>query len=105
MGGVELEVEDSAGGEESLGVAGDGAVEEKRVVVGDEEGEMWLVVEHVAVHRSGLAPADIGRIAHDDILGRDGWSSGGENVVEEESHLVGIWHCAAICLYVIIAIY
>ena len=51
----------------SHGVAGDGTIEEQRVGVGDEEGEVGFVSENIGVHVSGFAVADIGRIADDDV--------------------------------------
>lgn len=51
----------------SHGVAGDGTIEEQRVGVGDEEGEVGFVSENIGVHVGGFAVADIGRIADDDV--------------------------------------
>lgn len=51
----------------SHGVAGDGTIEEQRVGVGDEEGEVGFVSENIGVHVGGFTVADIGRIADDDV--------------------------------------
>lgn len=51
----------------SHGVAGNGTIEEQRVGVGNEEGEMRFVSENIGVHIGCFAVADIGRIADDDV--------------------------------------
>lgn len=51
----------------SHGVAGDGTIEEQRVGVGDEEGEVGFVSENIGMHIGSFAVADIGRVADDDV--------------------------------------
>ena len=47
---VDLEVEPSAGREPLVGASGDRSVEQQGVVVGDEEGRVRLIVEHMGGH-------------------------------------------------------
>ena len=66
------------------GIGGNGLVVHQRVTVGDEQGLARLIVLDIAVHGVALAPAHIGRIAHDDII--TGWRLWRQHVALEESH-------------------
>lgn len=71
-GMVYLEVELALGGEYVVALEGDGAVVDEGVAVGDEEGEVGLVVEDVGVHVGGFALEDVGGVADDDVCVGEG---------------------------------
>lgn len=49
------------------GIVGDGAIEEERVGIGNEEGDVWLMVEDIRVHGLCLLITYIRRIADDEV--------------------------------------
>lgn len=79
-------------------MAGNGAIEQQRVVVGDEERQMGVVVEYIGVHAGCLAAADVGRIAHNDVLLWQRRRGGGEDVVLHDAPASGVVSpCAMPC--------
>ena len=62
-GGVDLHEYGGARGQELLADAGDGAIETKGVVIGDEKGQGGLMMKDGGVDVSGLGSTDVGRVA------------------------------------------
>ena len=84
-GFVDFEGQQTVGSEVGGCVAGYGAVEAQRVIVGDKEGQVRVVVEHIAAHQCLLALANVGGIADDEVETVEGQSrGGGEKVVGHE---------------------
>lgn len=76
------------------------AIEEKRVVVGDEEGLVWLVLEDVRLDFHLLALGDVGRVAGDE--GDGGGRVRGhlrleEEVAMEEANAAAVGFDVALC--------
>ena len=63
---------ESCGGEPSYG-----SIEQERVVVGDKQGRVWLILKYIGLDLCLLACADVGGIAHYYVEARCGrWRHG-----------------------------